>query len=233
MLPTNVSTAELTLKRKFDETSVEELCETSEKFEHNFQPYRDEILTKWSDKVKAASGLPVNKKFKALNQSITHQLRENLADKDRLIQRAHTKRATFIVLGKNDLIDDRKEIIDPEIFDDLDFYHPLLKDLVDRKLLDVPAESWRQMKTKTNVKDTRASKGRKLRYQEHEKIQNFMAPVPSGTWHEEQIEYILCSETYESELFASLLGRRIVVDENEVEEPIETIELNDGLRIFG
>jgi hypothetical protein len=41
------------------------------------------------------------------------------------------------------------------------------------------------------------------------------------------------SETYDSELFASLLGRRILVDENEVEEPIETIELNDGLRIFG
>jgi protein AATF/BFR2 len=150
---------------------------------------QNEILEKWSEKVKAASGLPVNKKFKALNQPITHQLRENLTDKERLIERTRTKRAHFTVLNKNDLIDDRTEIIDPNIFDDLDFYHPLLKDYVERKSLDIPVESWnRQPKIKKNVKDTRASKGRKLRYHEHEKIQNFMTPVPAGTWHEDQIE---------------------------------------------
>jgi len=155
----------------------------------SFDPWRDEILTKWSEKVKAASGLPVNKKFKALNQSITHQLRENLTDRDRLMQRTRVKRGAFSVLGKNELEDDRKETMDSEIFDDLDFYHPLLKDLVERKALDIPVDTWtRQTKAKKNVKDTRASKGRKLRYHEHEKIQNFMAPLSAGTWHEEQIE---------------------------------------------
>ena len=46
--------------------------------------------------------------------------------------------------------------------------------------------------------DTRATKGRKLRYQVHEKLQNFMVPVRTsrGVWHDEQID----------ELFASLLG---------------------------
>lgn len=159
------------------------------KAKSSFNPWRDETLTKWSEKVKAASGLPVNKKFKALNQSITHQLRENLTDKDRLIERTRTKRGTFTVLGKNELEDDRREIIDPEIFDDIDFYHPLLKDLVERKALDIPVETWsRQTKVKKNTKDTRASKGRKLRYHEHEKIQNFMAPMAAGAWHEEQTE---------------------------------------------
>jgi len=48
------------------------------------------------------------------------------------------------------------------------------------------------------VVDTKASKGRKLRYEVHEKIKNFMVPVLNrGTWHEEQID----------ELFASLLGK--------------------------
>lgn len=77
------------------------------------------------------------------------------------------------------------------------------------------------------VVDTRASKGRKIRYHVHEKVQNFMIPieagalrlslslpfgnawtdtVPSiatvvttetGNWHDEQID----------ELFASLLGK--------------------------
>ena len=154
------------------------------------EPWRDEILTKWSDKVKAASGLPINKKFKALNQSIIQQLRENISDRERLVERTRTKRANFSVLGRNDLLDDRTEVIDADIFDDLDFYHPLLKDLVERKSLNLPVESWnRQSKVKKNIKDTRASKGRKLRYHEHEKIQNFMAPVTAGTWHEDQIEY--------------------------------------------
>ena len=53
----------------------------------------------------------------------------------------------------------------------------------------------RTQKIKKKV-DTKASKGRKLRYTVHEKIQNFMVPIPKATWHEEQID----------ELFASLLG---------------------------
>src|SRR5436190_23610835 len=118
------------------------------------RPWRDEILTKWSDKVKAASGLPVNKKYKAINQSMIQQLRENLSDRERLVERTRIKRANFNVLGKNDLLDDRTEVIDADIFDDLDFYHPLLKDLVERKSLDIPIDSWnRQSKIKKNVKD--------------------------------------------------------------------------------
>lgn len=55
----------------------------------------------------------------------------------------------------------------------------------------------RKAKRKKTV-DTKASKGRKLRYHVHEKLQNFMVPIPAqrGAWHEEQID----------ELFASLLG---------------------------
>ncbi len=58
----------------------------------------------------------------------------------------------------------------------------------------------RQLQSKKSKKqiDTRASKGRKIRYQVQEKIQNFMAPQPVGKWHEEMAE----------ELFASLFGRK-------------------------
>lgn len=41
---------------------------------------------------------------------------------------------------------------------------------------------------KKKVVDTKASKGRKLRYQVQEKIQNFMAPMENNGWHEQQIE---------------------------------------------
>ena len=52
----------------------------------------------------------------------------------------------------------------------------------------------RKAKKKANV-DTKASKGRKLRYQVHEKIQHFMVPIPvvQGGWHEEQIDDLFLS----------------------------------------
>lgn len=105
---------------------------------------------------------------------------------------------------------------DEEVFDDTDFYQQLLRDVIESKgggsgqLMG----SQKQKKTKKHV-DTRASKGRKLRfvvfvlsrdtallenrYEVHEKMENFMVPVPhdAGTWHEAQVD----------ELFASLLGK--------------------------
>lgn len=92
-------------------------------------------------------------------------------------------------------------------FDDTNFYRQLLRDVIDSRGIanegSVDQQGWAQQqkalraRRKKNV-DTRASKGRKLRYQVHEKLQNFMMPVEnnSGTWHAEQVD----------ELFATLLG---------------------------
>ena len=62
---------------------------------------------------------------------------------------------------------------------------------MERKALDVrlPSEHWsKRARTKKSGEDMRGSKGRRLRYQEHEKLMNFMAPIEAGTWHEDQIE---------------------------------------------
>ena len=64
-------------------------------------------------------------------------------------------------------------------------------------------------------------------FEVHEKIQNFMVPVPiPGMWHEEQID----------ELFASMLGKGFdeppVVANADVPQIRETVELT-GLRVFG
>ncbi|KAG9103650.1 rRNA-processing protein bfr2 [Ceratobasidium sp. 370] len=94
---------------------------------------------------------------------------------------------------------------DAEVFDDLDFYQTLLRDVIDGRAGADGVEDWttrQRLKKAKKVVDTKASKGRKLRYEVHEKLQNFMVPVPTGTWHEEQID----------ELFANLLGRGISGD---------------------
>ena len=66
--------------------------------------------------------------------------------------------------------------------------------------------------------DTKASKGRKMRYTIHEKLQNFMAPEDRGSWGERQ----------RNELFASLLGRRVDLTEFEDGEGGE-----DGVEVGG
>lgn len=61
------------------------------------------------------------------------------------------------------------------------------------------------------------------RYEVHEKLQNFMVPVPVvGAWHEEQID----------ELFASLLGRGFEISEglnDDEEEAGKRLELEEQL----
>ena len=107
----------------------------------------------------------------------------------------------------------------------------MLRDLIDaRGGGDGKDADWiaiqKQKKAKKEV-DTKASKGRKIRYHVHEKIQNFMMPIPNdGGWHEEQID----------ELFSSLLGKGFegaVVDLENEEIRTEQPLVHDGFRVFG
>ncbi|KAI9146447.1 apoptosis-antagonizing transcription factor [Paraphysoderma sedebokerense] len=96
-----------------------------------------------------------------------------------------------------------------ELFDDTDFYQMQLRELIESRIsrsedmLDI-AGTWATIKSLSNQTkqrkkvDRRASKGRKIRYQVHEKLQNFMGPIPAGTWHEGMVD----------ELFGGLFGVR-------------------------
>lgn len=81
--------------------------------------------------------------------------------------------------------------------------------------------------------DTKASKGRKLRYHVQEKLVNFMAPEPRGTWHDEMRE----------QLFMGLFGSRIASkDKDNKESQLEismktdsstgNLQAADGFRIL-
>ncbi|KAJ3098044.1 rRNA-processing protein bfr2 [Phlyctochytrium planicorne] len=130
---------------------------------------------------------------------------------------------------------------DVEVFDDGDFYQMLLKELIESRMGDVDdplllsqkfahLKLLQQKSKKKKQVDIRASKGRKLRYHVHEKIQNFMAPEPRGNWHEERLQ----------ELVSGLFGRVGAAEkpENEAEDRMDVgegeVELpTDGLRVFG
>jgi protein AATF/BFR2 len=121
------------------------------------------------------------------------------------------------------------------IYDDADFYGLLLQSLLEQRSADSIAASSsislslptgfqmrREAKTKKNI-DTKASKGRKMRYTVHEKLQNFMAPEDRGVWGERAAD----------ELFGSLFGARMGLGEDEVSEREEEGEEEEaGLMMF-
>lgn len=62
----------------------------------------------------------------------------------------------------------------------------------------------KEAKTRKNV-DTKASKGRKIRFTVHEKLQNFMAPEDRTSWEQSATD----------RLFGTLLGQKMSLGETE------------------
>ena len=181
---------------------------------------RRAVLDKWSSKVTSASGGPT---LKAVNQSPSLQLDAALRSDalSRLLERTRVRRTTESESGSEST--EREREVDPDVFDDSDFYSHLLRELIERRGAangagadsSVPLYGGKKKRTV----DTRASKGRRLRYDVNEKIQNFMPPIHSALrWTNEQID----------RLFSQLAGS--ADDKGETETDTANLA---GLRVFG
>ncbi|KAJ6059427.1 hypothetical protein N7444_003066 [Penicillium canescens] len=171
-------------------TTTASLWERMSELESESISHRRFILDKWSSKVRGASASLPNARGKLLGaagrqQTITAVLDAQVATE---IGERSSKRARSS--------SDQQE----PLYDDGAFYQSLLRDLVEQRMssseamtngLDLhhlpsrlpihPVTGMRNDKVKRDV-DTRASKGRKMRYTVHEKLQNFMAPDDRASW---------------------------------------------------
>ncbi|XP_071430991.1 protein AATF isoform X2 [Pithys albifrons albifrons] len=199
-------------KRKL---KLEEYPEFLAKRHADFRAYRNSILQKWHDKTKLATG-KMGKGFGAFERSILTQIDHILMDKERLLRRTQTKRSVYTVLGKQEQepqpapqpVPENSEVlppsdsnrhlkdIDEEIFDDDDFYHQLLRELIERKTTSVDpndqvamGRQWlaiQKLRSKIKKKvDRKASKGRRIRYHVHSKLVSFMAPIDHCTMNDD------------------------------------------------
>ena len=216
--------------------------------EQDYVHVRRAILDRWARKTHAASSLlSINKFSQTATQPLSSVLDMQLSSSniDRLVKRTQAPRSCAPLQAS-------KGSEDSLIYDDADWYALLLRDLIDTKLssTSVPtnilpraatssnsavvdnvtalAGFRREAKTYRRDVDTKASKGRKMRYTVHEKLQNFMAPQDLGVWGERQMD----------ELFGSLLGKRIrgglgegTGSRSGSEEP-EADGLVNGLKLF-
>jgi protein AATF/BFR2 len=193
---------------------------------------RQATLEKWSSKVRGSTSLPLTRRLNPTGpeQSITSLLQDQLATSEHLIKRTKMPRSCAPIQR------DQKLVEDPNIYDDGNFYQMLLKELVDQRRVEsltAPAAGndanntmqWvavKEAKTRKNV-DTKASKGRKMRFTVHEKLQNFMAPDDRATWEPERID----------RFFGTLLGQKMNLVEDEVsDEENDVPEEDEGLMLF-
>jgi len=193
------------------DTLIREASEDAAGLDHAYHAHLTRTLEKWSAKVAAVAPsalIPGSRKRFSLTGSTKEGVKSVGTQIEDMIQsgwpvflsRTRLKTCRGPHVTGEEGAGDKGSDEDEEVFDDADFYQQLLRDVIESKgggSAQLMA-SQKQKKTKKHV-DTRASKGRKIRYEVHEKIENFMVPVPhdAGTWHEAQVD----------ELFASLLGK--------------------------
>ncbi|KAL9047068.1 MAG: hypothetical protein Q9214_000260 [Letrouitia sp. 1 TL-2023] len=227
-------------------TSLSSLWTRMQSHETHFHAHRRTILDKWSLKTAPPSSLSHSKFLSQSTQlPLSSVLDQQLSGSNmqKLLSRSRTPRscapaqasaAAAAAADKRNATAAATE--DPTIYDDADFYAQLLRELVDQRMANVnqfdgltmpmgnrvngiPGIKDRSLRIKKNV-DTKASKGRKMRYTVHEKLQNFMAPEDRGSGGERQRD----------ELFRGLLGRRVEVDEEGEGDRIDKAE--EGLKLF-
>lgn len=205
---TTVATKASTTPPKKKKRRLEEYHKQIDTEFKKFDSYRNDIIQKWNDKTQMAFGKFRSKGSAGPQIPTLKQISHILSDKERLIKRTQVKRTAYTTIGKPDAnIQPSESAQDEEIFDDDDFYHQLLRELIDRKTTNVqdPVQLSRQwlelQKLRTKLKrvvDTDASKGRKIRYDVHPKLVNFMAPQDN----------CVMSEGAVKELMSSLFGKQ-------------------------
>ncbi|CAL5330719.1 unnamed protein product [Camellia sinensis] len=151
--------------------------------------FRNKSIDKWQRKSQVTTGAAAFKsKLHAFNKNISEQVAAYMRDPSRVIKGMQQSRSTVAIFGivpdaqSNTKEQDTKVDGDPELLDDSEFYQQLLKEFFetfDPASSESTFYALKRMQTKKRkIVDQRASKCRKIRYNVHEKIVNFMAPQP-------------------------------------------------------
>jgi protein AATF/BFR2 len=182
-------------KRKRRADALDDIWDEMDTNYENFSPYRDAVLTRWNSKTQLQSGQSLNKKFKIINQGILSQIQSILSNETRLLKRTRIKRNNHTIIGEdlrritNNNEEEEKEVIvdeDHEIFDDTDFFKQYRQEYLestlsgDQFLALSNSYATKRIKKKKKI-DTKATKGRRLKYVVMSKLQNFCAPEYVGS----------------------------------------------------
>ncbi|EHY60142.1 Protein bfr2 [Exophiala dermatitidis] len=237
---TNTSTKESSsssLKRKRPlqatrSTSLAEMWQHTTDLEDTARSMRRQILDRWHAKTQPV--LDTAPRSKLLQPQSSAGARSRLTDV--LDTYLATESAKLITQSWTNAGGDASHGSGLGTYDDSSFYQSLLRDLIasrtaaastaaagvaaDGTTIPLLPPKLHPSGSRHKKVDTKASKGRKVRYTVHEKLENFMAPEDRNTWE----------DAARTEFFASLLGNAAgkVLNEQEEDEDGEEQEDADG-----
>ncbi|KAL8846536.1 MAG: hypothetical protein Q9221_008366, partial [Calogaya cf. arnoldii] len=237
-------------------TSTSTLWARMQTHERQMRPQRLPTLDKWSAKTTPVSTLPRANKFAAAptQQPLSAVLEQQLTSvtyMDKLVAKTQIPRScaplqAAAAVASSKLASSNDSSLPQSgtlpVYDDADFYSMLLRDLLEQRSSDphattipipgvasapIPGIKDPALRIHKKRVDTKTSKGRKIRYTVHEKIQNFMAPEDRGRW----------GETQRQELFRGLLGMKVTRGDDEMmngngNRSEEEERAEEGLRLF-
>ncbi|CAG5083501.1 Oidioi.mRNA.OKI2018_I69.PAR.g10393.t1.cds [Oikopleura dioica] len=189
ILETFVSMAKVT--KKLNESSAEVKCERfnsdstfSNKFWGVITNQRQTVFAKTWESVQHSGGNDPNKAVNAI-----------MADPDRLLRRSRLRKSfTARRLG----VEENDAEQDEEHYDDTGLYQSILRNLINSKANSTDPNNttelnkhWLKLqrlekKTKKVNVDTKASKGRKIRYNVHQKLVGFFPKADKAEWTHER-----------------------------------------------
>ncbi|PNP60404.1 hypothetical protein THARTR1_00428 [Trichoderma harzianum] len=216
-------------KRIEIDLSSQQIWEQIQEDDQRAVRFREDRLDKWSRKVQSVNAAAPASRLGAKPKTLISALQDQLANPDeRLVKRTRVPRSCAPVQASKKITESK------DIYDDADFYQLLLKELVDQRTVESAAEQSsavasvmltanKEAKSR-KVVDRKASKGRKMRFTVHEKLQNFMASEDRRSWEQEAID----------RFFGTLFGQKMELNEEESEdEEMEALYKEDtGLRLF-
>ncbi|EAR84833.2 apoptosis antagonizing transcription factor (macronuclear) [Tetrahymena thermophila SB210] len=190
-----------------NELNIKSMWQQFEESFDNMHNWMEENILKWSQKTQLLNSINLKRNgMSALIHTPIGQTQKAMQQIDNLIYKSQLKRTSFRILGR-DISNVQKET-DQEIFDDSDLYHELLKEymteieenkevgedglLFDSTRLYLLERKLKQQEKKQKIVDRRASKSRKIRFDVHQKLVNFMNPIDNKELLEGRNEIIKC-----------------------------------------
>jgi protein AATF/BFR2 len=140
------------------------------------------VLNKWYSRVNFGSEKN-RAQLKVFNKSIFSQIDEIISDEKVKIQKSRIAASESPRKGFVASVDgEQSKDYDLEVYDDRAFYFLLLQSFLQSSNYDSSQNDriahLKKIKSKKKDVDRKASKGRKIRYVVHPKLQNFMFPIP-------------------------------------------------------
>lgn len=144
--------------------------------DNEFDKWRDDVLDHWGKKINQATGKEPKEGYKTIDTSVSAHMKATLASGKHLKKSRRVSQA-FELIGDIEVTDGLNE----QHYDDGDLYRILLREVIESGEGEGGGLRYAQLSKGGKVKKKRdrlLAKGRRLKYDVHDKLIGFLTPLP-------------------------------------------------------